>query len=213
MNDDNDWIHELLDGAGAMAEDERAQGEDRDRVASYRAALDQLAQSRVAAPDGLDRRILDALPDEPGLGWSRRLRSWWPENGRWLAPAVAGALAVFVATVVTNRMVSLPEPVPAPREVASLEPAEEPGRVAVRFEVRAPAARRVELVGSFNDWRPGEIVLNGPDDSGQWTATVELPAGRHEYLFLVDGKDWVTDPRAAAYRPDGFGRQNALLEL
>ncbi len=210
MNDHNDRIHELLDGAGSAPVDDRDRGEGFDRVARYRAALDRLAESRVAAPDGLDRRILDALPDRPGLGWARRLRSWWPENGRWLAPAVAGALAVLVTTVVTNRMVS---PVPAPREVASLEPAEEPGRVAVRFEVRAPAARRVELVGSFNDWRPGEIVLNGPDDSGRWTATVELPAGRHEYLFLVDGKDWVTDPRAAAYRPDGFGRQNALLEL
>jgi hypothetical protein len=31
-------------------------------------------------------------------------------------------------------------------------------------------------------------------------------------MFVVDG-EWVTDPAAAERRPDGFGRENAVLRL
>ncbi len=207
MTNENDRIHGQLgrESAGDA-------GPADDRMERYRAVLERLAASRVQAPDGLEDRILGALPDRPRAGWRRRVRAWWPGRGRWLAPAIAGAAAVLAVVAVVGPGRLAPGPASAPRPVASA--GDEPlDRVAVRFEVAAPGARRVELVGSFNDWRPGEIVLDGPDAAGRWTATVELPAGRHEYLFLVDGKQWVTDPRAAAYRPDGFGRENALLEL
>jgi hypothetical protein len=42
---------------------------------------------------------------------------------------------------------------------------------------------------------------------------VELPEGRHEYIFLVDGKRWVTDPRGASHRPDGFGQVNTVIRV
>ena len=40
-----------------------------------------------------------------------------------------------------------------------------------------------------------------------------LPAGQHEYMFVVDGERWVADPLAGRYVDDGFGagRQNAVL--
>jgi 1,4-alpha-glucan branching enzyme len=71
----------------------------------------------------------------------------------------------------------------------------------------------VELLASFNDWQPGSIVLTGPDASGHWTTDVTLPEGRYEYIFLVDGEQWVPDPNAEVRRPDGFGRANAVLEV
>ena len=83
----------------------------------------------------------------------------------------------------------------------------------VHFELHAPGARSVELVGSFKHWQPGSIRLVGPDASGHWTASIHLPEGRHEYQFLVDGRQWVTDPMAAVVRPDGFGRANAILDV
>jgi 1,4-alpha-glucan branching enzyme len=55
--------------------------------------------------------------------------------------------------------------------------------------------------------------LQGPDASGHWTINVELPEGHYEYQFLVNGKTWVTDPNADAYRPDGFGRENAVVDV
>jgi len=86
-------------------------------------------------------------------------------------------------------------------------------RAHVTFELHAPSANRVELLGSFNEWRRGQIVLAGPDASGYWTAELELPAGRHEYIFLVDGRQLVTDPTAETVRADGFGNRNAVIEV
>jgi 1,4-alpha-glucan branching enzyme len=83
----------------------------------------------------------------------------------------------------------------------------------VAFELHAPDARSVELVGSFNGWAVGEFRLDGPDATGHWSITVPLPEGRHEYQFLIDGKRWIADPKATIRRPDGFGRSNAVLEI
>lgn len=80
-----------------------------------------------------------------------------------------------------------------------------------QFVGRFPDARSVEVVGSFTDWRPGAVVLRDDDHDGIWRASVVLPVGEHEYMFVVDGERWVTDPLAGRYVDDGFGRQNALL--
>ena len=80
-----------------------------------------------------------------------------------------------------------------------------------QFVGRFPGARSVEVVGSFTDWRPGAVVLRDDDHDGIWRASVVLPVGEHEYMFVVDGERWVTDPLAGRYVDDGFGRQNALL--
>jgi hypothetical protein len=86
------------------------------------------------------------------------------------------------------------------------------GTVLVRFVLEARGARRVAVAGSFNDWRTDAVMLEDAGDDGRFVATVALPPGLHEYMFVVDGQ-WVTDPTASERRPDGFGRQNALLRL
>lgn len=80
-----------------------------------------------------------------------------------------------------------------------------------QFVGRFPGARSVEVVGSFTDWRPGAVVLRDDDHDGVWRAAVVLPVGQHQYMFVVDGEQWVTDPLAGRYVDDGFGRQNSLL--
>jgi len=44
-----------------------------------------------------------------------------------------------------------------------------------------------------------------------WRATIVLPVGQHEYMFVVDGERWVADPNAGRYVDDDFGRENAVL--
>ena len=151
----------------------------------------QLAALRRPAPPGFTRGVMAALP-----GNGVRPYAWWPSGWGWLVPAVSGAAAALLLMFLWQG--------PATRH---------PDRVVVQFELHAPAARHVELVGDFTSWQPGSIQLDGPDESGHWSATVELPAGRYEYLFLVDGREWVTDPRADAHRPDGFGHMNAVMNL
>jgi hypothetical protein len=90
--------------------------------------------------------------------------------------------------------------------------AETPSTVLVRFTLRDGKARRVAVAGSFNSWNATETVLRAAADGSLFTATVALPRGEHEYMFVVDGR-FVTDPDAGDYRPDGFGNQNAVLRL
>lgn len=76
-----------------------------------------------------------------------------------------------------------------------------------------PGARSVEVVGSFNDWSRGMLHLNDDDGDGVWHGAAVLPAGQHEYMFVVDGERWVPDPLAGRYVDDGFGagQQNSVL--
>ena len=76
-----------------------------------------------------------------------------------------------------------------------------------------PGARSVEVVGSFNDWSRGMLHLNDDDHDGVWHGAAVLPAGPHEYMFVVDGERWVPDPLAGRYVDDGFGagQQNSVL--
>jgi hypothetical protein len=85
-------------------------------------------------------------------------------------------------------------------------------RARVHFEYRAPLAGAVSVAGDFNGWRPEATPLaRGP--GGLWTAEVPLaPGRRYQYMLVVDGA-WVTDPSAAVLADDGFGGQNAVLEL
>jgi len=85
-------------------------------------------------------------------------------------------------------------------------------RMTVRFVLVAPEAHAVSLAGTFNQWdaTATPLVRSGP--SGVWTATLTLPAGQHQYAFVVDGQRWVPDPAAPAV-DDGFGRRNSVLTL
>lgn len=159
--------------------------------------LEALRDLRQSAPPDFVRRVMAALPQEPDQAWHFGLRGLWPESGRWFLPALVGAAATLLLTTALVW--------PAARATDN--------RVTVHFEIHAPDAQDVELIGSFTGWQTGRIQLAGPDASGHWTAEVELPAGRHEYGFLVNGREWRSDPGAEMWRSDGFGRNNAVIEL
>jgi 1,4-alpha-glucan branching enzyme len=81
----------------------------------------------------------------------------------------------------------------------------------IRFEVDAPRAWSVVLVGTFNGWKPGATPLNRID-GGNWAGELFLAPGRYEYRLVVDGH-WVDDPKAKAYVPNPHGGRNALLQV
>jgi 1,4-alpha-glucan branching enzyme len=62
------------------------------------------------------------------------------------------------------------------------------------FFCRALEANQVSLVGDFNKWDAQATPMTRMPD-GRWMASLELPHGYHQYLFLVDGKP-VLDPAA-----------------
>lgn len=98
-----------------------------------------------------------------------------------------------------------------PRSPETLAPRESEG--IAQFVGHFPGARSVEVVGSFNNWSRGLIHLRDENHDGIWHAAAVLPAGQHEYMFVVDGERWVTDPLAGRFVDDGFGggRENSVL--
>ena len=86
------------------------------------------------------------------------------------------------------------------------------GPPAVPFAMTAPDARTVSIAGSFNRWDGEQHRLAGPDRSGRWTITLPLAPGRYEYLFVVNGTDWVPDPAAPSVS-DGLGGTNSVVTV
>ena len=54
--------------------------------------------------------------------------------------------------------------------------------------------------GDFNNWDTQSHPLQKKEE-GIWTTTIKLKPGRYEYMFVVNGQEWKTDPRAALIDP------------
>jgi Glycogen recognition site of AMP-activated protein kinase len=193
--------HRYLDGepAETLTPPERASADRlRQAVAAY--------VSGLAVPDAqLDRVVMARVLT---AGEQARGRAW-----RWLvAPRVVrvrpAVLAAAAAAVLAVWWVSV-RPSVAP--VAPVAVARVPDTVLVRFELSAPQAHEVSLAGSFNRWEAPGVPLRRSSVPGLWTVTVPLPVGEQQYLFLVDGTQWIPDPTAHAQVDDGFGRRNSVI--
>jgi hypothetical protein len=79
----------------------------------------------------------------------------------------------------------------------------------IQFVLVAPAAQRVAVVGDFNDWDPAAAPLSAT--GGVWSGQLEVPVGRHDYAFVVDGERWVRDPNAPQAPADEFGAGYSVL--
>ena len=86
--------------------------------------------------------------------------------------------------------------------------------VVVRFELSAPRAQSVALVGDFVDWQPDRLMLRDPDDDGIWEIRVRLKRGAsYTYNFIIDDQVWITDPKSLIRVKDGFGGESSVVSL
>ncbi len=86
--------------------------------------------------------------------------------------------------------------------------------IPTRFEfpgARAPKARRVAIVGSFNSWDATAHPLTKMP-GGDWAITVYFPAGRIVYGFDVDGV-LRPDPFDEARMPNGRGSTYSIRSV
>jgi 1,4-alpha-glucan branching enzyme len=65
----------------------------------------------------------------------------------------------------------------------------------INFICIAPEAKRVSVIGEFNQWEANANPMRRQPDGG-WHTQVTLGHGHHKYLFLVDGVTML-DPRAS----------------
>ncbi len=196
MTDFHPLVKRLLDGEVTLADLPPALRAEGEEALQLLAAVDRTPVALSAAVDAHVMAVVRRRAATPSAWrWLNeprelrlRLRPWM------LGPALAAAAALAL-------LIARPAPVPvAPRAVT------------VRFVLYAPGAHQVAVAGTFNQWDAGATPLVRADAQGLWTATVALPAGRHQYAFVVDGARWVPDPAAPAV-DDGFGRRNSILAL
>lgn len=130
------------------------------------------------------------------------------------AVALAAGISMFVAlstVAVGSRVRSRSD---KPRAVAAVagKPSATDTVNLVRFVFVDSNARSVELVGDFNEWTKGATQLKPSGAPGVWAASVALPAGRHEYAFIINGTRWIADPLATK-SSDDFGTESSVIQV
>lgn len=209
--------------------------DERDDAFAERIAAPLRAAER---PDPLlGARVVTALRANPGEGAPARVAlladrrasitgargeptrrpAWWRAKltiGVGPLAGLAAAACLVVAVLVGGRKSNVDAPRAADGRVAATPaPATRVDTVQlVRFVFVATDARSVALVGDFNGWDRSAVRLTR-SGSGVWSATVRLPAGRHEYAFLVDGERWVADPNAPSSIEDEFGVESSVVTV
>ena len=200
-------VKRLLDGELALAElppELQAEGAEALRLL---AAMDRRL---VTLPPTLDARVIAAVraraasPSRRMLRWITEPRELHLRVRPWLLGAglAAAALVLLLGGPVglSHRRGALPSVAAASESVF------------VRFVLYAPGAKQVGLAGTFNQWDQSATPLVRAGNDAVWTVTLALPAGQHQYAFVVDGRRWVTDPAAPAV-DDGFGRRNSVIAV
>lgn len=195
-------LHDYLDGELArheLPEELRGEAARWDRL---------LAEMREVRPQG--------APEH--LTWERLRARVRKRRGAALSGAIAWAvrprpirvspLAGLAAAAVIALLILLPY-----RQDTTPPAGPAAGQtVFVQFVLDAPTAHSVAVAGDFNSWNP-QLVLNDADGDGVWTGRVALEPGVHQYMFVIDGSQWLSDPQADRYVDDGFGNRNAVLVI
>ena len=94
------------------------------------------------------------------------------------------------------------------------------GRKPVQITCQAADAQHIFVAGTFNDWSTTATPLKRSADDA-WKVELQLPPGRYEYKFLVDGmwcclpgcNDHAPGQVCADCTPNAFGTMNRVLEV
>jgi len=79
-----------------------------------------------------------------------------------------------------------------------------------QFKLAAAPGSQVSVAGTFNNWDPTANPMKDNPSSGMFKTTLRLPAGRHEYKFIVNG-EWCIDPNCSAGVSNDFGDMNSVV--
>ncbi len=80
----------------------------------------------------------------------------------------------------------------------------------VKFIFNVENAETVEILGLNSDWQ-NSIVMSKKKD-GTFSCDVSLPKNsQHEFKYLVNEKEWLTEPQADSQNQNEFGGQNSVI--
>lgn len=180
---------------------------------SWEAMLTMVKTAEVGvAPPGVTDEVMVRVGAGAELAPKRRRarasRVWLPRVA-W----VAGLALVFVVGRFTAQRPTADEasPLVEATGVAAVEAPVPLRAVQLVFVPDDPAIDVVSVAGTFNGWSTTATQMERRGDA--FVGRFVLPPGSYEYMFVVNGEDWVTDPLAMQTRDDGFGRENAVLDV
>ncbi len=169
--------------------------------------------------DDFEQSLVEAIRADRSLERLTRRRrpfsaAWWSAPSIRVSPLAGLAAAASIAGLV--RIVTPPVQSPAPTPIVAAPTVAQSEVVHdtvtyVRF-VFVGDARSVALVGDFNAWGATPVQLTSSGSPKAWSASVPLPKGRHEYAFIVDGKQWVAD-QFAPTSSDEFDAPSSVITI
>lgn len=171
----------------------------------------------VQLDDEFDRNVMSAvraMPRHRHGAWTRALR---PRTitVRPLISGIAAALLLAVTLSVGHAIGTLrASRAGSSRPDVSVDRGVGPHATQrpVQFVLVAPTARKVQVVGDFNDWDTTHAEFSAQHrGGGVWSVTATVPEGHHRYSFVVDDSLWVADPTAPKMLDDDFGMPNSAL--
>ena len=83
--------------------------------------------------------------------------------------------------------------------------------VSVDFTFHSPEAKQVYLVGEFNNWESHSIPMRKQNER-EWNVTLQLPPGRYEYKYLVDGT-WIENVPGIESVQNSLGTNNLIISV
>jgi len=149
----------------------------------YKESLELLEQEKILTSDILTYAPTFALKEK---------KNWFSLLSlKPLMFASAGAMAVIIALLMF----------PLQKNTVS--------RIPHRFVIYQPEVSKVEISGSFIDWKV--LPLNRVGSSGYWQIELDIPEGEHRYTYIVGGEERVADPTILTREQDDFGGENSIL--
>jgi anti-sigma factor RsiW len=210
---DTEKIHRLLDGE--LSPDEKSALMDRIQTDSVlreefeglTGALRAIETSeRMPAPAFFTAEVMRRLPPKKATIGRRVWNFLFMGRAlKWNMATAFAAMAILV--LIVTQVVRTRN---APVEIAAVSQQEQ--AVTVTMNLHAPEAHHVSVAGTFNKWKADANVLT-KQENGIWTISIPLKPGEYNYMFVVDGKAWITDPNAETYSDDGFGNKNAVVRV
>jgi hypothetical protein len=185
-------------------------------------AIDELRRLPPLDRDAVDRVVRAAAAarvspaDGEELMERRRVRSMriWSAVGLATAAAVAGFVAgelrpsrvtptsqAAVARVGGESAMTLR---PVANDLSEIVAIPQP------FLFEQKSARRVAIVGDFNNWDPKANAMVR-DASGLWSTILPIMPGRHLFGFMVDDSVFMLDPRKPKARDPDLGSEGSVL--
>jgi hypothetical protein len=162
----------------------------------------------VEPPEELIESVMARIQPKR-LGWWKKF--WRPlQIPISITPLKVASVGASATALMLVALVFLAR-APDKGKVSSIVQGIDTGTAGVMFSLDMPSASTVQVIGSFNRWRPEGFQMQWDERRELWVLSVQLERGRHEYAFLVDGRVIVSDPKALMNQDDGFGNKNSIL--